>query len=226
MHTLAVVGSSVSLLVRPPRDSREAAPYPTLLRKHLGGAHRVENLSRPSLDIGDALERFRSEVLPLDPDIVVLHLGINECSSRFLPRRLWRWSRGATDAQIANGGARRVVRAMDIALRHPVTHFAGRAWFTEAEFEGGIRKLLNLIAKETRSGVVIVGIGLVGSRVDRILAGTSARARIFDKTLAELARESGAKFLLPPGDAALRPDGIHFSAAGHRWVADSLVGML
>lgn len=229
MPTLAVVGSSVSLLVRPPRDGHAAGPYATLLRETLGIGWRVENLSRTSFDIQDAVETFRTRIVPLDPDVIILHLGINEASTRFLSRRLWRFANGGPDdRERAPGLARRSVLLADRIFRRPWTRAFRSGWFSPERFDVLLGQLLLQIEKETHAHVIVVGIGKPTERVERTLAGTSARAAAVDEILAAAAGRSDRITFIPTAWVAedldaLQPDGIHLSAQGHARLADQLL---
>ncbi|MBV9495539.1 MAG: SGNH/GDSL hydrolase family protein [Acidobacteria bacterium] len=225
---VAILGSSVALLVRPPRTSRAQGAYPRLLQDALAPEWRVENLSRPTLDIADVFGMLRSDILPLDPDVVVLHVGVNECCPRFLPRRVWRWAKESPRGRSSRPGPlRQVVIQVEKLLRGTLAQRWAVSWFTAKEFEAVTGRFLDELCKETRARVIVAGTAVRTLRIERMLPSFRPLASRFDGILARLSRQSGAEFLdvgriVDSDPDHLQPDGIHFSADGHREIALAL----
>ena len=59
-----------------------ADTYPARLRSLLAGHADVDAVSSVGLDSENALYEARFQVLPRRPDVLVLHLGINDCAPR------------------------------------------------------------------------------------------------------------------------------------------------
>jgi lysophospholipase L1-like esterase len=227
--SVVIVGSSVSLYVRPPRATRDQGTYVELLARALGPAYRIDNIARVSYDIRDALHGFHKQLLPIAPDVVVLHLGVNESVSRFLPRRLWRVVYGGGDRVTSPGLVRRAMMLLDAAMRPVMTRFLPRAWFGAHEFERLTDEFLVNVRKEFAARIVVVGITRPSDRVEKQLRGSISRVRDFNAALARSAAAAGATFIDVDAIADrddLHPDGIHFSAAGHAWLAERLAGAI
>ncbi len=227
---IAVVGSSVSLYVRPPRKTSDEKTYAEHLREGLGADYWVTNLSRVSYDIEDAVDRFAVDLLPLSPATIIVHLGVNESASRLLPRRVWRGIYGGPMGGSAKLGlTRRGLALVDSAGRRVFTRVHSRAWFTEHEFEQKLMEFLGLIAKELYARVILVGVAAPSDRVEQQLRGSRLRAEHFNDILQQAAVSKGAHYIsvadLPAG-GGMTPDGIHFSAEGHRLLAQRLMEVL
>ena len=236
MRTIVVLGSSVALAVRPPRDDRESAPFAALLARRLPHV-RVVNASRGSLDIADAVRDFAPLVWAHDPDVVIVQLGINECPPRFLPRSLWRAVYAHPSDALLTGARRRLVmagRLLDRAARATAARRFNRPWFSPARFERLLDAWLDLAAKELRGAVMLLGIMPPSARVEAALPSTIANARRFNEILAAAAarRPETVTFVVWAewSSAAdldrVRPDGIHLSAEGHQRLADVVHGHL
>jgi hypothetical protein len=96
-----------------------------------------------------------------------------------------------------------------------------------------MEQTITVIRKETAARVIVMGVNPTTPRIEAQLPGTAAAIVDTNAALMELcARLSPSVLLVDPanflGDAAPTavPDGIHYSAEGHRRVAAHLVAML
>jgi lysophospholipase L1-like esterase len=233
---VVVVGSSVALFVRAIRVSRDESPYPALIAASYPDLE-VINSSRGSFDIEDAVRDFVPTVMVHDPDLVIMHLGINDCAPRLLPRRVWRFLYAYSSDVLLEGFrsvAVQVGRRVDAAARAPFARLLNRPWVRPARFLALLDAWLELVQKETSASVILVGIGRPTARVEHALPGISGNVEHYNAILQRATRgqEAWVRFV----DVAawmegeelerLQPDGIHLSAAGHRRLAESIAKML
>jgi len=237
--TLCILGNSVGLKIRPPRGADGQGTYGEHLRR-LGWD--VCNFSRAGVEIGDAFAWYDDEVLGRFPQAVVFNFGVVEVSRRRIPRLLWYRStahnmflnRIAGRPHPGSRLAARVRRWPWVALARIVEGLAGLvriSWsWTSPERLAAIQvEMLELLFKETSATAVVLGLNPCSDRVEGRLPGTRRSIVEANRRLREaVARFPRAAFLDPAehaGEMGLDrfvPDGVHFSAEGHRIIAGAL----
>lgn len=237
---ITVVGNSVGLLVRPPRTSREEAVYAQLLvqkfRESEARDIEVYNHCKWSGDLLTCLAEFEHQILQYDPDVVLVHFGINECAPRVLPRALWTLLNAKFSYRMP--GHRYLLRVLNAGLSrirpHAIRLLRSRSWMSPHQFEQALSQLVVLTVKETRAQLILLNIGPPTDRVERALPGCTENVAIFNKIISRIARESLHhcsvldihQLVLTHGAEDLQPDGIHLSATGHALVADQLFSFI
>ena len=229
---ICILGNSVSLVMRPPRQTAAEQTYAEILRAEL--ACEVINWSQRAAMISDGVRAVEDVVITRYPQAVVIQYGIVECTLRDMPRWLYqfvklrlqgdenRWQR--LPVQLA---ARTL---MPLSRRWAALRGRWR-WMEPQPFAHDVRKLVQLIRKETSALPIVINIPTPSERVERLAPGTSASAAEYNRLLALLAAELqvpllDAAALIAPDPDALLPDGIHFSASGHRLVADQIKALI
>lgn len=232
---IRIVGNSVAIKIRPPRAGGVELTYSEIVAR---AGHEVTNVSMAGALLSEQFSLLDDDVITAFPDAVILHHGIIEVYFR-------RTFRAPNNAGIFNQYRNRVlrqgytsatpsllVRAFN-ALTRRIAGFLGLRWQWQspAEFLRVVQLTCELILKETGAFIVVVGISPTSARAEAELPGLRAEiARVNGELRACAARLGGriefldvASLLAAAGDADLIPDGIHFSAEGHRRVAASLL---
>lgn len=238
---VSVIGSSVGYYVRPPEDSTKARPYPELLEDLLRDVvanAEVLNHSSWFLMAPDAFRTIQQTVLPRGADVVVVNLGILEAEPTVLPTALIRsvYSWRPPTGRIAATGRRLVLRPVHLFHLHLAPKIMRRVRtfhrLSPRRFELELTRLVEWLRKERRALVLVLNINPAGDNVEKTLPGTqeSVRAynRIIERVVGGLAdpqvRLVDVARMVEDGDRdELLPDGIHYSATGHRKVAELLV---
>lgn len=239
MPKILVYGNSVGLKMRPPRSQVDERTYGEWLALH--GAE-VINLCRAGVLITEAFRTFDDDVLCNFPDAVVFNFGVVETSRRRTPRPAWVGSvsntvflnhvTGRTYPRYRHWRrARRVAWRAASGLSEGLARLLGFSWswvpsnlFIETQ-----RSMLELLFKETSSVALILGINPCSARVESLLPGSMAAIQKANRALELMASQyPRARFIDPlailGADAGmLLPDGVHYSALGHRRIADVLV---
>jgi lysophospholipase L1-like esterase len=233
---VVVVGSSVGSFIRPLRSTLADRTYAETLERclhHKGIGSAVTNSARWSMLLPEALDRFEDLVLSHQPDVVVVNFGLVDAQPRTVPLRWFRWmfARAPVQGPLRRGWrrlwgpwlARWYRRVGPILARRRLVP----ARVPPRQFRRDLQVLIDLVRHERGALVVLVGITPPSARVEEVLPGTLARAGSYDEVLRAAADGELDVRYLPVADLGLpvdqlAPDGIHFSAEGHRAVGEAL----
>ncbi|MFC1628600.1 SGNH/GDSL hydrolase family protein [Gemmatimonadota bacterium] len=236
---VSVIGNSVGMRIRPPCRGKQDMLYSARLA---GQGHEVSNHTRAGIMINEAFGYLDDEVITEHPDFVILNFGIVEVCFRQTPRRLqnslihnyylnqlhgrpfmflsgWRRVRHLI-LRVINGSIRRGAVILNLRWQ----------WFRTERFMTVMKSMIDVLLKETSAEICLIGINPCTARIERVVRGTSEEISRTNALLRELAASYPARIhFLDPIDvlgkdeaADLVPDGIHYSAEGHRLMAESL----
>lgn len=235
---ICILGNSVPLVVAPARSSREEGTYAEIL---LTQGHEVHNAARQSMLITDLYRCLEEDCISRAPQIVVLNFGIVEATMRVRSRRLQNGLTANAWKNVISGtpcmgpyhrafahAVRRVVRLVErpafaLHLAHP--------WVRPGLFEFALKDIAKSVFKDTPTEqVILIGMPRSPSWLEREAPGTS---RMVDALNAIMIRVAGScadtQYIDPngiPGPQGAYSDGIHFTASGHRWIAEQLMAMM
>jgi hypothetical protein len=238
MVNVLVLGNSVPRMVVPARRSRQDGTFAEWLERLAPGS-RVDNQSRWYELVHEGSWRFRHELRPSMPDVVVVSYGVVECQPAVVPtwlsRHLMTWDQGLGPA--ARVYRRRLVPQVWPAIRAWQRWAGGvagtRTWRTPPRhFAASLRQLIET-ARHDRAVVLVLDLPPFGARMEHHLPGVATRRAVYQQVLAEVV----ASFADPEvrlvrvstvadelGVEATVPDGLHLSPPAHRRVAELLVG--
>jgi len=236
MPRIVVLGNSVALLARPPRDQRGPATYAEMLPGLLAGSgHGVDvvNVSERYLMIDGALEDLERRVVSLSPDLVVINYGIVEAAPRLLPRPayfyinrpFYRVSRLRRLVSGAAAAAERVLTPVMLGIA------PGWRWLAPDLFRQCLRTAVEQLWKECRCAVVVLNIPRPSQRVESLLPGIGRSVDRYNRVINDMGEMHNAHVLdvaaIAAGDPQrLSPDGVHFSVEGHREVAKAMAAVI
>jgi lysophospholipase L1-like esterase len=219
MVRVLVAGNSVALHVAPHRERREDGSYVDLLRRELeaiGG--RVSSVAQQSNMIDEDDLQFMTHVQRADPDVVILHYGVNEAAPRILPKRLWMWLKGPQAYSRFKSGLRRVEAKLEPTL---IRWTRAGGWIGPAEFGRRLAYKLDLVRKEAAARTLVVNIGPPSERMETLLPGMGRAVDRYNAVIEQVCRDRGAGVvdawgLVKEAGIDIQPDGCHFTAEGHR----------
>ncbi len=194
--------------------------YGGLLRERYRGCHDVDLLYVISLDSDNAAIRYHRMVSYREPDIVILHLGINDCAPRVFRRGsrsvlLKPWFRAAT----RDAGMRFINR-----YRRGITRLRRRVYTTLPRFERNMRSIVEGV-REHNADAVVLGIAImeVADTLDERSYGYLENIRAYNAVLRRVLGDGFVEVAdLGDKDRLLISDGYHLSAEAHRLLADRL----
>lgn len=239
---IVVHGNSVALRVRPPRERAADGTYSEVLR---AVGYEVTTVARAGAMLAESFATLEDDVVVRAPEVVVLQHGVVEICPRRTIRALNNrtienyYLNGVLGAPYRSGGGLDAVvhlgaRIANGLVRRAATLLGLRwAWMPLPRFLAVMERTIAVLRKETGARVIVLGINPTSARVEGQLPGTGAATAAANAGLAALCARLGdaVRFVDPAqvlgADAsALVPDGIHFSADGHRRIAAHLAGLL
>jgi hypothetical protein len=236
---IVVIGPSVGYFVRPPRARLEDGNYGEVLERLLAEAGvpaEVTNSCGWWLLVHEAFRDIESRVLLHNPDIVITNFGMGECEPKIIPTAVLKWIytwRPKGDA-------------LTVALRRLFVRPIGWLYMTLSprlirilpvprrlgarRFEAELRRFVRVVRKERKALVLMLNANPPGPRVEETLPGTHTGAREYNAIMERVAAEEGGEvrvmdvysLVLREGIDGVLPDGLQYSALGHRIVAEML----
>jgi hypothetical protein len=236
---ICIFGNSVGFRIRPPRRDCQDLTYSEILES---SGHRIRNVSKAAVMINEAFTFLEEEVITFFPDLVIIHFGIVEICYR----RTFRWANNQAIENyymnrffrrpyVFNTPMRRVfqftLRAFNSCTRLVSSLLGLRwQWLSTKQFLLALRSVVEVILKETKARIIIIGITPCSDRVEYLLKGS--RSRIIEANLGmkEICEQFSDRmkyldpesFIHQQNMADLVPDGIHFSAEGHRQLVSEI----
>jgi hypothetical protein len=241
-----IIGSSAAVMVQPLHGPRDGGTYGEQLVPMLadrGLPTTVTHAGRWFGQIHEYVSRYERDVRDPFADVLVIHFGMAECQSDWLPslfvRHFTTWERtsrlgtGLYRDHVAN----RIWRVLRAYQRWTSRHDHGRTHrLRPKRFVADYRRIIDLVRKDCGSLVLLIDIDPPGERVEHWLPGTGERVRRYNQLLAGIADgyDNGVRLVRASeslGDLTLElPDGLHRTPAGHRvtaeLVADEIVQWL
>jgi len=238
-----VLGNSVALRIRPPREGPEERTYAEWLRQD---GHEVTVVAQAGVLLEEAFATVEDDVIARFPDCVIINHGVVEACARqtirWLNNRTIRnyylnavlgrpyefdsWSSRLSQLwwRGLNGSARRLAALLGLRWR----------WTGPDRFLEVLETTVKVILKETSARVVLLGINPTSARIEGQLTGSVEAIRSANASMRELGGRLGARVTFldphkclgdqPAGEAV--PDGIHLSATAHRHTAGALRPLL
>lgn len=238
---ICVIGNSVGFKIRPPRAAPDERTYSEILE---AAGHCVKNVSKAGVLLQEAYGLLEDEVITFFPDVVVINHGVVEVCYRTSVRvannaaipNVYLNSVFGREYQFVNSRGFSIVnlgrRAMNWAIRIGAGALGLKwQWMRSEDFVEVVGATCALIQKETNARIFVMGITPSSSRVERMLKGTGERITHTNRLLRDYCAAAGPRMhfvdveqCIPESDLpAMVPDGIHFSAAGHRVIAERLL---
>jgi GDSL-like lipase/acylhydrolase family protein len=224
IRRVAVLGSSISMIVRP----AGGLSYPRALERILNEQHDdvwlVDNLSKIAATIDD-LPGHLPRLVADRPEVIVIHYGHVEPIRRPHSRAEWHRTYG-----VVVGSS-----SLDERVRRARRRFAmGRRrlgileqWTPLGRFERLLRDCLVYLRKETSAGLVVVEANPAGPKIEAWGPGSTLAVERCNDMMRSVAQAEGATWLAlapilgdPVADAI--PDGTHFTEQAHSAVAEAL----
>lgn len=239
---VSILGNSVPLLIQPWRTRPTERAYPEHLRDR---GFDVLNGTKQSAIISDLYLYLEDECIRQAPDFVVMHFGIVECTYRTRPRWLQNvWSMNAWNNSIIRRGYNGpLTRGLKYLTKKIATRTIERwlfalgikwRWLGPKDFRFILRDVTKRIFQDTPAKkIVLIGMLPVADWIEQKAPGTQASITQYNAIMADLAEECPDVRFLQPAEATggrpltdLSSDGIHFTAEGHRRLAETIIGQL
>ncbi|MDQ1403526.1 MAG: hypothetical protein QOG03_1842 [Actinomycetota bacterium] len=235
-----MVGPSVGYFVRPPRTQLSEGNYAEVLEDLLNGGGTpatVTNSAGWFLLVHEAYQQIEDLVLRHSPDVVITNFGMGECQPKLIPTTTLRWLyTWRPKSHLPSRALRRLLlkRVNKAYTAWSPKLISALPWtpyrLSPKRFEHELERLVGVVRKERKALVLMVNASPAGPKLEAILPGTDGRAQEFNAITDRVADRAGddvevidaRTIVQEAGPERAVPDGIHFSAAGHRLIAEAL----
>ena len=226
---ICIVGNSVALRVRPSLAFPENMNYTTLIDEMLNQRFNdyrftLENKAAGADTIKNIYQKIDS-LIQCFPDVYILNIGVVDACTREVPLWFYRLANRKSEDSISLF-FRAVYRVLIAKIRPYLVFIRGkRSWISGAKFSKYFSLLIENLKKETNSRILVLPINPASSRIEKILPGSRKNQEKFNTIMKQISADNNLSFValdqLKP--EIHYPDGVHYSTAGHRFVAEKIV---
>ncbi|MFY9072123.1 SGNH/GDSL hydrolase family protein [Aliarcobacter butzleri] len=227
---ILIIGDSTLMWVRPYRQNKEDLTYIELLIKQ---KYLLDINAKPGMTSSEALKFYWNNEMATFNDIYIISVGINDLTPRSYPRWLWKMN---NDIVFPNSYFDKFIKFFYRVITY--TKFQticskfgiSRAWVSKNNFRKNLQKLQELIIKESNSRIIFLSLPTVTERVKNILPGIEKNVIEYKEVLKDL---KNSRTTILDIDRLFRediekynPEGIHYSADGHKKVFEELIRII
>ena len=236
---IGILGNSVSMIMRPPRENKSDKTYAEIMEGEYH--HQIIHAGKRGVMINDAYSYLEDEIIRHSPDLIVIHFGIVEAATRIRDRYIYKHSeredyknsiflskypRNFIDKMI-DWGLISVGKCLEIMRRI----FNKRiSWLSEQHFEYVLDAYISQIKKELCCPIIILGVANPGELMEKKCPGTMERVRNINAIFEKRADPENGIYYIDVYSceemAGNVPDGSHFSAAGHKIIANEILSVI
>ncbi|MDP4289991.1 MAG: SGNH/GDSL hydrolase family protein [Bacteroidota bacterium] len=228
MNKVVIIGNSVALRIRPPRQNENEISYAEILEEKLPDTLIINRA------LSDKVMPYQTawvdELIGYHANCYILNYGIIDACTRSVP--YWMWNFIYNDNP-HHGVFRKLIRYIftffEKKFRRGLTVIRGkRAWANRAAFAYKYEKILRLLQKDTSAQLICIGINRPSARIERSLPGSVRNVQRYNEVIRQLANKYNFVYVetFYDFDESLIPDGIHFNAEGHRKLAGMLLDII
>lgn len=215
---IVIIGDSLAL-PRPEEGVRYDDTYPHLLGTWLEGFEVIARNRRANdSSLQARADNLSEDITCLEPDILIIHLGIVDCAPRLFSKT-----------------EQRIINVLPPVLRKPIIDFASRhrylitrlfrkVYVDRAAFRANIERLVDAAA-DAGAVPIVVSIADTNESNKQRSYNLENNIRDYNEVLSEIAKRHGIGLVdvnAPDSADRLLPDGIHLTVNGNCLLAQSL----
>ena len=225
MKKIVIIGNSVALRIRPPRQNEIDLSYAEILDNRLPETLVVNRAIGATVMPHES--NWLDELIAYHANCYILNYGVVDACTRSVPR--WMWDFINNDNPHRNFIMkifRFLFNFFEKKFRRGLTVLRGkRAWTSRAAFAYKYEKMLRLLQKDSNAQLICIGINRPSARIERFLPGSVRNVQRYNEVIRQLANKYNSVYVetFYDFDESLIPDGVHFNAEGHRKLADMLL---
>lgn len=228
MKKIVIIGNSVSLRLRPPRQHSEELTYTEILQQSLPEVLVINE------GIGASTLTYRSQeidkLVHYYADYYIINYGIVDASTRPISQYTFRFMNNDNPKSFFITKALRfTIQWIEKKCRKNLVIFRGcRSWTSAKSFRYAYQKHLQLLQKETSGKIICLGINKPSERIEQQLPGTTKNVLLFNKIISQLCEQYHCYFIdcYEKIDSKNVPDGIHFDKEGHTKIANLILNII
>ncbi|MDZ7764221.1 MAG: SGNH/GDSL hydrolase family protein [Melioribacteraceae bacterium] len=216
------------LEVRPPVEIPNNKNYTQLLRDNSDNNFDIVNLGYGASTVKDIYGTIDSFIREF-PDYYIINLGVVDASTREVPLWFYRLAtkKSLNPFYVFNALFYRNILSK---FRRSLVNLRGRrSWISQKRFGKYFELIIKSLVKETNAKIIVLSIMKLTNGVEKAVAQESFRKqRIYNLIMKEITNHYTQIFLdtnkiLVSTDY---PDGVHFSEAGHKKIAEKLQSII
>ena len=201
--------------------------YPFLLKSHFDDIFEADIIYIDSLDTIDAQFWNERMVAYRRPDIVIYHIGINDCAKRILKKN--------TDFIVFKSWFPKQLKTTFLFFLTKIRPWLirniikNKVYVDEVKFEGNINSMVSKVNEYSKPNIFFIGISRKPRWYEKKSPGINKNINLYNTILKTIFKE---KFINIHENTTLRPeeylisDGIHFTKASHKLAFDILKNAL
>lgn len=195
--------------------------YGYKLKKALGSEHEVDLLYIESLDTYDAIFWSQRMVAYRKPDIVILHIGINDCAPRIFKKGSKPIIFNRHFKKISFNIGHRFIEK----YRYHITKFLKRTYTSKKDFKKNLNDIVNEAKMYNRDVVYYaISIALPSEKLKRRSYNYEVNVLEYNEILKSIFKENYIEVNdLLDRDKLLIEDGIHLTPQAHSLLAEEIL---
>lgn len=228
MKKILILGDSTVQWIRPYRIDKDYT-YSEFLQKE----YFVEIVSKPGMTSKDALSLFWNDLAGKFYDLIIISIGINDLTPRCYPQWLWKIN---NDILVCNSKTEKIINFFYRIFTYSKLQTLcsklniSKPWISKNSFKKNILKLEEIILKESNSKIVFLSLPMVSKRVTDILPSIEKNIIEYKEVLKDLKNNRTTILdidrLFREDIEKYNPEGIHYSADGHKKVFEELIRII
>ncbi|MCK9453837.1 SGNH/GDSL hydrolase family protein [Sulfurimonas sp.] len=225
-----IIGDSTTMWIRPYRKSHDDLTYIELLRKQ---NYQIDVVSKPGMTSSEAVKYYWNNSMASFYDICIISVGINDLTPRNYPRWLWKIN---NEILVSNSYFEKLIQFIYRLVTYSkfqtlcAKFGMSRPWVSKNAFKLYLLKLQKIIIKESNTKMVFLSLPMVSSRVENIFPGIENNVIKYKKVFNELQNERtlilDIENIFKYDRQRFNPEGIHYSADGHKRIFEELIKII
>ena len=223
---ITIIGSSVSLRIRPNLPAGEGLNFGQIVEQSLASDKQVlvTNLGLSRMLITE-IDYNLDQYIRTFPDLFIINIGAVDAPNREIPRWFSNYifkRKSRTSFKFFNWFHKKIIKRVRtvlvrIRMRSP--------WVTSKSFLQNFDSVITTLQKETNARIIVLGINNGNENIDRVLPGSSKNYIKYNDNLKSLARNKGVQFLDVSNLISNEyfPDGVHYNQEGHEIIAKRII---
>ena len=226
MKTKKIVcfGNSVGVRIRP--NNGQCENYGYLLAEQ--GEFTVENYCFSGNMIG-SVSCNTDLIIQKAADVIILQFGVVELSSRSTSRRLYDYLNYTAKRSITGHFIQSVGLYLESKLRRVLVYSRFKSsWYRSSRFLSEYERTIKSLELNSSATIICIGVNQPSIRIDENLPGTGNRIQSIHSEMQAICEKYKSSHYVSVLDIAseLIPDGIHYSAEGHREIYKRILNVI
>ncbi len=227
---ITIIGNSVALRTRPPKERKENLCYGQLLESVSILEKRIEvtTLAKSRNLVTEAYFDL-DRAIATKPDVYIINLGCVDAPPREIPLWFSNWLFKRNTVRKYEIALLFYLLIKNLGLRKILTQMRFRKpWVSKYKFEKYLEKVIFELKKDTSAIIILMGINKGNQRLENQLPGIISRYNDYNSIIEKVAQKNNTIFLSVSDliSSEHYPDGVHYNNAGHQIIANRIVNIL